>query len=94
MQKWLNFLLKRVLDIEAKTKDDNEGRGETPLYYAVLYDRYDVAEFLFKKGANPYAERFNGSSPLSEAKSKSRLYTFRLNRLIKSFESYTPSETN
>ncbi|MCZ0931581.1 MAG: ankyrin repeat domain-containing protein [Oligoflexia bacterium] len=85
------FFLEKGLDIEAKEKDDDEEDGYTPLYYAVFDERYDVAEFLFKKGANPHAGE---DTPLSEAESKSRWYTFRLNRLIKAFEDYTPSETD
>ena len=85
------FFLQNGLDIEAQTRDGDEWSA-TPLYYAVFDERYNVANFLFKKGANPNAG--NIKRPLDEAKSKSSWYTFRLNRLIKEFESYTSPETN
>ena len=89
-----NFFISQGSDIEAQAKDDDEEKGETPLYTAIRSERYDVAELLFKKGANPHAENNLGETPLSEAKSKSSWHTFRLNRLIKDFESYTPPQKN
>lgn len=82
------FFLEKGVNIE--TKDE---KGKTPLYSAVYWKRYDVAEFLFEQGANPRATTNRNFSPRSEAKHLSKWHTFRLNRLIKKFEAYTPPET-
>ena len=96
------YLLDNGLDIEAK-----DSTNETPLFYAVYSYRHDVAEFLFERGANPYAKEtsFN-RTPLSVLKSRleeSNLdrnnsnpeYQNTLKRLIKLFESseYNPELT-
>ena len=95
------YLLDNGLDVDVRNK-----RKKTPLFYAISYERYDVVEFLFEKGANPYAEeKFFNSTPLSELKHQlSQLeieyelgystleYQNKIKRLIKLFESseYNP----
>ena len=81
------FFLERGIDIEVK----NEYK-ETPLYTAVKDERIETARFLFQQGANPHAKRKSGGTPLSEAKNRSKWHTFKLHKLIKLFESYTPPE--
>lgn len=81
------FLISKGADIDIKNDS-----GNTPLYYAVDRKRYDVAEFLFEQGANPRNRSDRDISPLSIAKYQSKWYTFRLNKLIEKFESYTPKE--
>ena len=83
-----NFFLDQGLDIEAQTHD-----GNTPLYEAIVDNRIETARFLFERGANPYADT-GFKTPLEEAQSESSWLTFKLNRLIKDFKSYTPPKTN
>ena len=81
------FFLERGIDIEVKNEDK-----ETSLFTAVEEERIETAKFLFQQGANPHAKTKLGGTPLSEAESQSKWHTFKLNKLIKLFKSYTPPE--
>ena len=83
------FFLDQGLDIEAPSDI-----GSTPLRKAIIDNRIETARFLFEQGANPYSET-GFKTPWSEAKLRSKWYTFSLNRLIKDFdEVYTPPKAD
>lgn len=85
------FYLDYGLNIESKTK-----YNQTPLFIAVSHRRYDVAEFLFNQGANPYTKTEDGKSSLDVVEERSK-YTFlsKPKRLMELFKTYqqAPSTT-
>ncbi|HYE60842.1 MAG TPA: ankyrin repeat domain-containing protein [Phycisphaerales bacterium] len=48
------------------------GELKTPLHYAALYERPEVAELLLEHGANPEALDYWGNTPLMYAASPAR----------------------
>jgi len=47
--------------------DAPEGGGNTPLFWAVFYDRRDVVKFLISKGADVNKKAKDGETPLHVA---------------------------
>jgi len=42
-----------------------DGNGQIPLFYAVVFQKYEMSELLLAYGANPDAKDMKGESPWS-----------------------------
>ena len=58
----VGMLVQRGADVNSRTKS-----GTTPLHTAVLYGRFEVAEYLLDKGSDVNAKSASGATPLSLA---------------------------
>jgi ankyrin repeat protein len=58
----VGLLIQRGADVNSRTKS-----GTTPLHTAVLYNRFEVAEYLIDKGSEVNAKSTSGATPLSLA---------------------------
>lgn len=98
------YLIEQGADVTVKSKNYNS----TPLYYAIEKGYISLARLIFEKGANPhiktysaltsngkggfYVEPSKGKTALELAKEKVGWLDFSLKKLIKDFETYTPSD--
>lgn len=60
--------------------------GETPLYFAVIHNYYELAKMLLMHGANPLQKNIYGKSPLDEAKEKDSDLETLLKRYVKRWQ--------
>ncbi|KAF0292407.1 Caseinolytic peptidase B [Amphibalanus amphitrite] len=64
----LNVLVRREDEFSDRLNNRVSFRGCTPLHYAVLMDRHDVAAALLRAGASPVARNDSGHSPIDYAR--------------------------
>ncbi|XP_037091917.1 caseinolytic peptidase B protein homolog isoform X2 [Pollicipes pollicipes] len=66
----LNVLVRREDEFSDRLNNRVSFRGCTPLHYAVLMDRREVASALLRRGASPFAANDSGHTPLDYAKDR------------------------
>lgn len=57
----IQYLIENGADIEISDENDN-----TPLHFSAIRGSKDIAQFLIKKGAQPYAYNNEGRVPYEE----------------------------
>jgi ankyrin repeat protein len=80
----MQLLLDHGADIHGRTASVPEGYQNTPLYSAIVYKKYEAAQFLLEAGADPLLQDSSGFTEIDYAKDDERMLAL--------LESYAPDK--